>query len=246
MWLTSDKPLRCKGLQMIAKYGNMISRGVGNNWQSFQIGGYECIKREYVTPIKRGAIAVFVDVGSSSSRWFRRREGRSRVFCFPTKEMNREERLSKSLFTRFLHIAWRIAGDIAHRVAERLGTAMPPPFDGLHAIGVDETSHRKGHTYLTVVVDHERHRVIWAHGGYGGDVFDLFFKALTPGQRESIRVVTGDGTHWIDPCTGRWCPAAERVLDGFHIVSWMTDALDGIRNTDPRAGSTVHGNSRNY
>ena len=26
----------------------------------------------------------------------------------------------------------------------------------------------------------------------------------------------------------------------------LTDALDGIRNTDPRAGSTVHGNSRNY
>lgn len=127
---------------------------------------------------KRGAIAVFVDVGSSSSRWFRRREGRSRVFCFPTKEMNHEERLSKSLFTRFLHIAWRIAGDIAHRVAERLGTAMPPPFDGLHAIGVDETSHRKGHTYLTVVVDHERHRVIWAHDGVGGDVFDLFFNVF--------------------------------------------------------------------
>ena len=48
---------------------------------------------------KRGAIAVFVDVGSSSSRWFRRREGRSRVFCFPTKEMNHEERLGKSPFT---------------------------------------------------------------------------------------------------------------------------------------------------
>lgn len=45
---------------------------------------------------KRGAIAVFVDVGSSSSRWFRKREGRSRVFCFPTKEMNHEERLSKA------------------------------------------------------------------------------------------------------------------------------------------------------
>ena len=58
MWLTSDKPLRCKGLQRIAKYGNMISRGVGNIWQSFQIGGYECIKREYIAPIKRGAIAA--------------------------------------------------------------------------------------------------------------------------------------------------------------------------------------------
>ena len=43
-----------------------------------------------------GAIAVFVDVGSSSSRWFRKREGRSRVFCFPTKEMNHEERLAKA------------------------------------------------------------------------------------------------------------------------------------------------------
>lgn len=31
----------------------------------------------------------------------------------------------------FPHIVWRTAGDIARRVAERLGTAMPSPFDGL-------------------------------------------------------------------------------------------------------------------
>ena len=297
---------------------------------------------------KRGAIAVFVDVGSSSSRWFRRREGRSRVFCFPTKEMNHEERLSKSSFaglpnvkgavaedaritdspprsepvleirvrprkgtlrcsrcgrrrrgydqgggvrrwrhqdfgcfrvelvaamprvdcpkcgvvvamvpwakpgsrfTRdfeaecawlmgvanqktvsgFLHVAWRTAGDIARRVAGRLKASMPSPFDGLHAIGVDETSHRKGHTYLTVVVDHERHRVIWAHDGVGGDVFDLFFKALTPEQRASIRVVAGDGARWIDSCVHEWCPNAERAPDGFHIVSWTSGAPDNPR-----------------
>ena len=89
--------------------------------------------------------------------------------------------------------------------------------------------HSKGYTYLTVVVDHERHRVIWAHDGVGGDVFDLFFKALTPEQHASIRVVTGDGARWIDPCVGRWRPNAERVLDGFHIVSWMSDALDKVR-----------------
>ena len=79
----------------------------------------------------------------------------------------------------FLHVSWRTAGTVARRVAERVKASMPSPFDGLHAIGVDETSHRKGHTYITVVVDHERHRVIWAHDGVGGDVFDLFFKALT-------------------------------------------------------------------
>ena len=67
----------------------------------------------------------------------------------------------------FLHVAWRTAGDIAGRVAGRLESGMPCMFDGLTAIGVDETSHRKGHTYITVVVDHEHKRVIWAHDGYG-------------------------------------------------------------------------------
>ena len=60
---------------------------------------------------KRGAIAVFVDVGSSSSRWFRRREGRSRVFCFPTKEMNHEERLGKSPFTGLPNVKGTVAED---------------------------------------------------------------------------------------------------------------------------------------
>ncbi|KFI52480.1 ISL3 family transposase [Bifidobacterium biavatii] len=129
----------------------------------------------------------------------------------------------------FLHIAWRTAGDIAHRVAERLKAGMPSPFDGLTAIGVDETSYRKGHTYVTVVVDHERHRVIWAHDGYGKDVFDLFFQQLSDEQKKSIRVVTGDGARWIDSCVAEHCPNAERVLDGFHIVSWMTGALDKVR-----------------
>ena len=129
----------------------------------------------------------------------------------------------------FLHIAWRTAGDVARRVAERVKASMPSPFDGLTAIGVDGTSYRKGHTYLLVVVDHERHRVIRARDGYGRDVFGLFFQALTPEQRASTKVVTGDGARWIDPCVAERCPDAERVLDGFHIVSWMTDALDKVR-----------------
>ncbi|MFC5223003.1 transposase [Bifidobacterium leontopitheci] len=33
----------------------------------------------------------------------------------------------------------------------------------------------------------------------------------------------------MDSCVKERCPNAERVLDGFHIVSWMTDALDKVR-----------------
>ena len=129
----------------------------------------------------------------------------------------------------FLRIAWRTAGDIARRVAARLGSSMPCMFDGLTAIGVDETSYRKGRTYITVVVDHKRKRVVWAHDGYGKEVLDLFFRQLTDEQRASITAVTGDGAKWIDASVKEHLPNAERVLDSFHIVSWMTDTLDQVR-----------------
>ena len=129
----------------------------------------------------------------------------------------------------FLRIAWRTAGHITRRVAARLESSMPSMFDGLTAIGVDETSYRKGHTYITVVVDHKRKRVIWAHDGYGKEVLDPFFRQLADEQRTSVRIVTGDGAKWIAASVKERLPNAERVPDSFHIVSWMSDALDQVR-----------------
>lgn len=143
----------------------------------------------------------------------------------------------------FLHIAWRTAGDIARRVAGRLAMSMPCMFDGLHAIGVDGTGRRKGRAYITVIVDHGRGRVIWAHDGHGRQVPGLFFRQLTPERRASIRIVTGDGAGWIDSSVAEHRPDAERVLDSFRIVSWMTDALDRVGkrlwNQARRDGSTT-------
>lgn len=50
-----------------------------------------------------------------------------------------------------------------------------------HTIGVDETSYRKGHKYMTVVVDHDRGRVIWMHQGHGQKVFDELVKLFVYG-----------------------------------------------------------------
>jgi transposase len=41
------------------------------------------------------------------------------------------------------------------------------PFEGLVRIGIDEISYKRGHRYLTVVVDHDTGRLIWA--GVGRD-----------------------------------------------------------------------------
>lgn len=60
-------------------------------------------------------------------------------------------------------------------------------------------------------------------------MFDLFFRQLTRRSGgASIWIVTGDGARRIDSCVHEWCPNAERVPDGFHIVSWMADALGKI------------------
>ena len=59
-------------------------------------------------------------------------------------------------------------------------------------------------------------------------MLDLFFRQLTDEQRASIRIVTGDGAKWIDASVKEHLPNAGRVLDSFHIVSWMSDALDQI------------------
>lgn len=136
----------------------------------------------------------------------------------------------RSAVSALMRVDWKSVGPVCRRVADDLraeqGTGL---FDGLRSIGVDETSYKRGYKYMTVVVDHDRGRVIWMHEGSGLKVFDLFFQQLTPAQRESIQVVTGDGARWIDECVFRWCPMAERILDGFHIVSWATDALDKVR-----------------
>ena len=105
----------------------------------------------------------------------------------------------------------------------------PPLYDGLVSTGIYETSYRKGHKYLTVIVNHDTSEVIWAHIGHGKEVLAKFFKLLTEGQRASIKAITGDGAKWITECAEELCPGAARPLGPFHIVSWATDALDGVR-----------------
>ena len=71
-------------------------------------------------------------------------------------------------------------------------------------------------------------------------MFGLFFQTLTPEQRASIRVVAGDGARWIDSCVHEWCPNAERAPDGFHIVSWTSDAPDNPRKQQKPQISPIH------
>lgn len=76
-----------------------------------------------------GAIAVFVGVGSLLSRWFRKRRGRFRVFCFPTKETNHGKRLMNGIFKRLLNVKGMVVGSA--RIVD--GPLRPEPVPEVHA-----------------------------------------------------------------------------------------------------------------
>jgi transposase len=139
-------------------------------------------------------------------------------------------RCTVSAVSELARIEWHSVGGICARVWADLQAARGADrFEGVHRIGIDETSYKKGHKYLTVIADHDRGCLIWAHEGYGKEVLSLFFDELTREQRRAIEVVTADGARWIKALVKRRCPNARWVMDPFHVVSWMNDALDSVR-----------------
>ena len=136
--------------------------------------------------------------------------------------------------SEYFRIKWHTVGKIAQRVQDDLEKSAPSRFDNLEAIGIDETSYKKGRKYMTVVVDHKTGGLIWARKGFGKTVLTEFFEELTEEQRAKIRYVTADGARWIADCITGFCPNAERCVDPFHVVGWAAEALDEVRKAAVR------------
>jgi transposase len=134
----------------------------------------------------------------------------------------------------FCRIKWDTVGSIARRVQLSLEKDQPSRFDNLEAIGIDETSYKKGHKYMTVVVDHKTGHLIWAKKGHGKEVLTSFFEELTEEQRGEIKHVSADAARWIADCIKDYCPNAERCTDPFHVVMWANDCLDEVRKSTVR------------
>jgi transposase len=136
---------------------------------------------------------------------------------------------SRSVVSSLMRIAWNTVGDIVKRVYDDIKEKSPDMFGGLVRIGIDETSYKKGHKYMTVIVNHDTGALIWAARGHGKKVLEQFFKTLGTERCASILYVTADGARWIADCVAEHCPNAERSIDTFHVVQWATETLDEVR-----------------
>jgi transposase len=127
-----------------------------------------------------------------------------------------------------MRIAWRTVGAIVARVAAD-AMAGVDRFANLHRLGIDEISHKRGHRYLTVVVDHESRKLIWAAPGRDRATLAKFFDLLGAQRCAQITHVSADAADWIADVVAERCPGAVRCADAFHVVSWATEALDEVR-----------------
>jgi len=135
---------------------------------------------------------------------------------------------SKTTVTELLRVGWRTVGAIVKRVCADLD-AVTDRFAGLRRIGIDEISYKKGYQYLTVVVDHDTGRLVWAAPGRDRATLARFFDALGDERARALTQVSGDGADWISHVVGQRAPQAVLCADPFHVVSWATDCLDTVR-----------------
>lgn len=142
------------------------------------------------------------------------------------------QRMDKTAVCTLMGINWRTVDAIVKRVVkERLD---PERFENLYRIGIDEISYRRHHKYLTVVVDHAKHRVVWAADGKSGETLDLFFDQLGPDRGKKVTDVTMDMSKAYIKTVKARVPGATIVFDRFHVQKLVGDALDEVRRNEVR------------
>jgi transposase len=153
---------------------------------------------------------------------------------------------SKSAVCELMRIAWRTVGSVLERVAADI-EANVDRLEGLRRVGIDEIAYKRGHRYLTVVVDHDSKKLVWAAPGRNDATLEQFFDRLGDERCALVTHVSCDAADWVERVVGSRCENALRCIDPFHVVAWATDALDEVRRhawNEARGGRPMGDTSR--
>jgi transposase len=140
--------------------------------------------------------------------------------------------MSISAVTRLLRVAWATVGRIIRRVVDR--HLDKTRLDKLYVIGIDEVSYRKGHNYVSLVVNHFTGEPVWMGEGRSRAQVRRFFEGLTVAQRGRIVVVTMDMLAAYIEEVRASIPNAHICFDPFHVVKLANEACAEVRRTEAR------------
>jgi transposase len=109
-------------------------------------------------------------------------------------------------------------------------------FGTIKAIGVDEIQYAKGHKYLTLVYQIEAGatRLLWIGRERTVESFTQFFDLIGQPLADRIAFVCSDMWKPYLRVIRERCTNAVNILDRFHIVAKMNEALDDVRAAEAR------------
>lgn len=107
-------------------------------------------------------------------------------------------------------------------------------YAGVTVIGIDETSCAKGHSYITLVHDLSKGRLIYATPGKDASTVQRFTEDFTThqGKPDAIEVVCMDMSKAFIAGAAQHLPAAAVAFDGFHVVQLANKAVDAVRRQE--------------
>jgi transposase len=191
-------------------------------WRALDVGTVRAVVEAEAPRVSCAEHGVVV----AAVPWARHGAGHTRAFDATVAWL--AVHTAKSTVCQLMRIGWRTVGAVVARVWAESG-GLADRYDGLRRIGIDEISYKKGHRYLTVVVDHDTGRLVWAAPGKDAKTLHAFFDLLGEQRTAAITHVSADGADAITTVVSRRCPQAVRCADPFHVVAWASQALDLVR-----------------
>ena len=110
-------------------------------------------------------------------------------------------------------------------------------------IGIDETSSKKGHNYISVFVDMAARDVVFATPGKDAETISRFSEELRGhgGNPEKITEVSMDMSPAFIAGVGRVLTNASITFDKFHVVKLLNEAIDEIRRNEQKLNPCLKG-----
>lgn len=107
----------------------------------------------------------------------------------------------------------------------------------IEKVGVDETSARKRHDYITIFVDLEEKSVAHIEEGKGKETIEGFAEVLKErgGSAEQIQEVSCDLSPAFTSGVKQHLPEAHITYDRFHVMKIVNEAVDNTRKWERRS-----------
>jgi transposase len=125
-----------------------------------------------------------------------------------------------------LKVSWDLVKEVQKRYLKKYYSR--PDIKNVKHIAIDEFAVKKGHKYMTVVVDLDTGIIIHVGEGKGGDALEPFWERIRRNQVKIEAVAIDMSPAYISAVTNN-LPQAQIVFDHFHVIKLYNDELSELR-----------------